>query len=72
MRITWQSRKLSVTWLWSDEIDSYCSNTIKMVQDPHKYIDCSGKKITEDPQLLRATTVLVQNIKMLITFRISS
>jgi hypothetical protein len=72
MRITWQSRKLSVTWLWSDEMDSCGSNTAKMVQDPHKCIDCSGEKRTGDPQLLRAITVLAQNIKMLSTFTIPS
>ena len=31
-----------------------------------------GKKITGNPQLLRAITVLVQNIKMLITCNIPS
>jgi len=25
-------------------MDSYCSKTINMVQDPHKYIDCSWEK----------------------------
>jgi hypothetical protein len=64
--------KLSVTWLWSDEMDSYCSKTIKMVQEPHKYTDRNWEKITGDPQLLRAITLLVQNIKMLITFSIPS
>jgi len=72
MRITWQSGKLSVKWLWSDEMDSYCSYIINTVQDPHQYIDCSGEKTTENTQLLRATKVLVQNIKTLITFSIPS